>query len=95
MAAGIAIVEKQLPESLRVIQWTGATTYAQHKVKFLDSLMTRGGYATRRDLMRMMGIPVEEFDGIEAGLIQEERITKSAIPRMGIVYKLREEKKEA
>lgn len=95
MAAGIAIVEKQLPESLRVIQWTGATTYAQHKVKFLDALLTRGGYATRRDLMRIMEIPVDEFDGIEAGLIQEERIIKSAIPRMGIVYKLREDKKES
>lgn len=87
MAGGIAIVEKLLPEALRVVHWTGATAFSQNRVQFIEALRRLGGYATRRAVLRAVGIPAEDLDIIE-NTLKQEGVVETRIVGRELYYRL-------
>ncbi len=68
----IVLIEKQLPEVKRVTMWSGTSHYEQGRAKFISFLQkSPAGAATRRILLKHMGMPAEEFDKLVLTLIQD------------------------
>lgn len=59
---GITTIERLLPNHARIMEWTSNTPYGQHRVKFIDLLVRAGGRVGRPEAVRIMGLPLEEFD---------------------------------
>lgn len=79
MAKGIAIVERQLPEFSRVVQWAGASEFSRNRAKVFEVLHRNGGYATRKALLQAVNIPIADFDSLiltmrEQGVVEERRL---------------------
>jgi len=87
MMAGINIIESQLPEFSRVMNWTSTSIHSQNRAKFLDILQRYQGVATRPIMLRAMGLTVDEFGVLENTLIQEGSITTRKIGR-DLIYKI-------
>lgn len=90
VAGGIKFIEAQIPEFTRISQWTQSSPHGQNRAKFIDILKRRGGAADRRLLLKMLGIDIEEFNSLQATLIQEGTIEVRNMNKR-LVIKLSEE----
>lgn len=79
MAGGIAVLEKQIEEFTKSMEWTATTIYSQNRMKLLDLLKRRGGVASRRVLMKAMNISRDDMDTLQISLEQEGSITVAQI----------------
>lgn len=77
MLAGIEIIEKQMPEFARVINWASATAFAQNRARVIDAM--RRGNTARRFLMRSITVGIDEFDMIVNTLKAEGTIIKEVV----------------
>jgi len=68
---GITTIEKLLPNHARIMEWTTNTVFGQSRVKFLDLLRRAGGRVSRPEAIRIMAIPLEEFDQLIRTLKEE------------------------
>jgi len=87
VAGGIALVDKLLPESARVINWTGTSNYSQNRARFVDLLAKAGGYASRKAMLKAMNVSHEDFDVVESTLFQEGTIDRTTIEKVGVAYR--------
>lgn len=90
VAKGIEYVEKQVQEFSNVREWAATSTYSQTRARFIDMLRRQGGAGTRRQMMKMLSISLEEITGIETSLEAEHTVTIKMI-KPNIVYKLSKE----
>jgi hypothetical protein len=75
MQAGITLIENQLPEIKRVMVWSGSSQYEQHRAKFINFLQKADKQrATRKSLLKHVGMPYEEFDKLVVTLVQDGSI---------------------
>lgn len=89
VARGIDYIEKQIPEFSKIAAWTTSSIYAQNRAKFIDILRRQGKFGTRKAMLKIMALPVEEIQIIENSL-QEEGILQIIIDTKGktMIYKL-------
>lgn len=71
VAAGLAIIEAQLPEFSRIISWAGNSDFSQLRAKFIDLLRRVGGLAYKKRMMRAMGLKIEDYESLEKTLVTE------------------------
>lgn len=74
VAGAIALIEQQLPEIKRVTMWSGSSPFEQGRAKFINYLFKAGGLATRRTLLKHMGMSSDDFDKLTYTLIQDGSI---------------------
>lgn len=84
--AAITIVGKQRVDFVRVQDWNASTNFAGNRQKFLDILRRNGGQATRKLVIRTLGISTEEFASLETTLIESDAIKK--LGTSPIMYKM-------
>lgn len=89
VARGIDYIEKQIPEFSKIAAWTTSSVYAQNRAKFIDILTRQGKFGTRKAMLKMMAIPLEELQIIESSL-EEERTLQMYADAKGrtMIYKL-------
>lgn len=73
--AGISIIEHQLSEFSRAMNWAGASLYAQNRAKFLDLLKRHKGTASRKTMMRGMGISSDDMTSLTISLVEEGAVS--------------------
>lgn len=92
MAAAIVLVEKQLPEVKRITMWGGTSQYEVLRAKFIHFLQASGGFNTRRNTIKHMGVPSEVFDrDLVATLVQDGTLESPVRVGTETVYKLSRE----
>ena len=91
MEKGIEYIEKQIPEFGRVANWAVSSTYAQGRARFIDILRRQGGVGMRKQMLKVMAIPLEEINILEASLEQEGTLTLR-VSGKNVFYKLEKEK---
>ena len=79
VAAGIALVEQQLPEVKRVTMWSGGSVFEQQRARCINFLLKSGGVATRRLLLKHMGVAAPDFDTMITTLIQDGSVEIPAL----------------
>lgn len=87
VARGIDYIEKQIPEFSKVAGWATASIYAQNRIKFIDILRRQGGFGTRKSMLKMMALPLEDIIVIEESLAAEQTI-KAVVQGETLLYKL-------
>ena len=75
MEKGIEYIERQIPEFGRVANWAVSSTYAQGRARFIDILRRQGGVGMRKQMLKVMAIPLEEINILETSLEQEGTVT--------------------
>lgn len=75
MARGIEYIERQIPEFGRVANWAVASTYAQNRARFIDTLRRQGGVGMRRQMLKLLALPLEDITILETSLEQEGTLT--------------------
>ncbi len=83
----IEYIEQQIPEFGRVAGWAVASVYAQNRARFLDTLRRQGNVGTRRQMLKLMALPLEEIMILESSLEAEHSIT-IRISGKNMFYKL-------
>lgn len=92
MEMGIDYIERQIPEFGRVANWAVASTYAQNRARFIDTLRRQGNVGMRRQMIKLLAIPLEEITILEQSLEAEQTITLK-MSGANIFYKLNKEPK--
>lgn len=90
MERGIEYIEKQIPEFGRIANWAVSSAYAQSRARFIDILRRQGGVGMRKQLLKIMAIPLEEIAVIETSLEQEGTLT-CKVSGKNVFYKLTKE----
>lgn len=90
VSKGIDYIEKQIPEFSKVAGWAASTIYAQNRIKFIDILKRQGGFGTRKAMLKMMALPLEELLVLESSLQEEQTIEMTAGGKT-MMYKLKKE----
>lgn len=89
MENGIRIVEKLLPAHARLMVWLDPSDFPQAKAKFIDILARAKGVVARKDLIKAMGMPIDQFDILVRTLKEEGSINHQSLLRGGEeVYQL-------
>lgn len=89
IAVGIEIIEKQLPEFSRVMNWAGVTIYAQNRAKLIDLLKRHGGACTKAMVMKVLAVTLDDITTLEESLIAEGTMTAVKIGR-DMIYKIKD-----
>jgi len=92
MERGINYIEAQIPEFGRVANWAISSTYAQGRARFIDTLRRQGGVGMRKQMLKIMTIPLEEIIILESSLEQEGTLTIK-VSGKNVFYKLIKEEK--
>jgi hypothetical protein len=71
---GIGIVEKQLDDFRRSMEWTSPTAYGQTRMKVIDLLRRKGGTISRSEVMRNLALSKEDMDIVQSSLDEEGMI---------------------
>lgn len=87
MEMGIDYIERQIPEFGRVANWAVASTYAQNRARFLDTLTKQGNVGMRKQMLKLMMIPLEELTILEQSL-EAEGTVEVRIAGKNVFYKL-------
>jgi len=91
MARAIKMIEDQLPEVRRVTKWSGTEKYEQQRTKYITYLEgTPGRRALRRNLLRHVGVTVDEFDQITLTLVEDGTIEQPKVRGSEILIMLTE-----
>jgi hypothetical protein len=87
MAGGIAFIEQQMGEFGKVVNWAGASQFQQNRAKFIDTLRRNGGIATRKILLKALGVSTDEFVMLKQTLVEEETIHETIVGK-DFIYRL-------
>jgi len=90
MARGIDYIERQASEFHSVINWAASSIYAQNRAKFIDTLRRQGGVGMRRQMLKVLALPLEDILTLETSLEQEGTLD-IRITGKNIIYKLSKE----
>jgi hypothetical protein len=85
---GIKYIEKQLPEFTKLMEWSGASEFAQNRAKVLDHMRRSGGHITRRALLRLMDLNTNDLDSLMVALVEAEQVKRIPTGDKNIVYRL-------
>lgn len=88
MLAGIGLIERQMPEFSRVVNWASASAYAQNRARFIETMRRTNGVSTRRLLIRALMIPMDEFDMLVMSLKAEGVIEHEETRNKEVFYRL-------
>ena len=91
MEKGIGYIEKQIPEFAKIANWVVSSTYAQNRARFIDTLRRQGGVGMRKQMLKLMALPLEEILALEASLESEGTVTLR-LSGKNVFYKLEKEK---
>jgi len=90
MKHAIECIEAQIPEFGRVLAWMGTSTFSQNRAKFLDILRRQQGVGTRKQLLSLLSISLEDIHAVEETLEQEGKID-CRVTGKTMMYKLSKE----
>jgi hypothetical protein len=90
LAGAIAIIEKQLPEFSKVVNWASSSEYSQNRARLIDLIKRNGGVLSRRAAMRALTLNIEEIELLENSLTAED-ILKTIATGKELLYKLTED----